>query len=162
LLHQLASLLHHSNYTTHVNQLIPAKQLIEHEANVNASSTPTRTTPLHIACSSSVVTNLDLIELLLEEGADPNAQMKLGMTPLMCTRKLAPGAAKFLLSWPTTDVNICTISEESFQITVRLAIAALSEQIARRDNPEQVQHDFLLQQWRDIEGMLVGRLAPDT
>jgi hypothetical protein len=116
------------------------------------------------------VTNLDFIELLLVEGADPNAQMelapnvqmKLGKTPLMCTRNFAPGAAKFLLNWPTTDVNICTISEESFQITVRLAIAALSEQVARCDNPEQVQHEFLLQQWRDLEGMLVGRLAPDT
>jgi hypothetical protein len=37
-----------------------------------------------------------------------------------------------------------------------------SDEIARPDNPEQVQHHFLLQQWRDIEGMLVERGAHDT
>ena len=45
------------------------------------------------------VTNLDFVELLLETGADPNAQDHLGLTPLMCTIEVAPGAAKFLLNW---------------------------------------------------------------
>jgi hypothetical protein len=83
-LHHLANLPDPFDYSTHVNQLILAKQLIEHGANVNTVSTPLDMTPLHRACSSAVVTNLDFIELLLEAGADPNAQYPKGMTPLMC------------------------------------------------------------------------------
>jgi hypothetical protein len=30
------------------------------------------------------------------------------------------------------------------------------------DNPDQVRHEFLLQQWREIEEMLVERGATDT
>jgi hypothetical protein len=37
-----------------------------------------------------------------------------------------------------------------------------SDQIARPDNTEKVQHQFLLQQWREIEEMLVERGAVDT
>jgi hypothetical protein len=66
------------------------------------------------------VTNLDFVELLLETGADPNTQDRLGLSPLMYTTELAPSAAKFLLKWPnTTDVNITPRSEESFLATVR-------------------------------------------
>jgi ankyrin repeat protein len=98
-LHQLADLAAPSDYSTHVNQLILAKQLIEHGANVNAVSCPEGKTPLHEACSSYNVTNLDFVELLLEKGANPNAQDYLGQTPLFYTIKDAPGAAKFLLNW---------------------------------------------------------------
>jgi ankyrin repeat protein len=47
-----------------VNQLILAKQLVEHGANVNAVSTPHGKRPLHKACSSGNVTNLDFVEYL--------------------------------------------------------------------------------------------------
>jgi hypothetical protein len=107
-LHDLASMADPFDYSTHENQLILAKQLIDHGANVNAVSIPLGKTPLHDACHGGVVTNLDFVELLLEEGADPNAQDHEGLTPLMCTTKFAPGAAKFLLNWPTTDANITT------------------------------------------------------
>jgi hypothetical protein len=40
---------------------------------------------LHFACYGYVVTNLDFVELLLAEGADPNSQDHLGNTSLMCT-----------------------------------------------------------------------------
>jgi hypothetical protein len=60
---------------------------------------------LHVACLADNVTNLDFLDLLLEEGADPNDQDYLGRTPLMVTTKLAPIAAKFLLYWLTTDAN---------------------------------------------------------
>jgi hypothetical protein len=105
-LHQLAYMADPSNYSTHVNQLILAKQLIERGANVNAVPIQQGKTPLHIACLAGNVTNLDYVELLLKEGADPNAKDPRGLTPLMCTPKHAPGATKFLLNWPTTDVNI--------------------------------------------------------
>jgi ankyrin repeat protein len=101
-LHRLVDLADPFDSSTQVRQLILAKQLIEHGANVNAV-TSFGTSPLHKACRGDNVTNLDFVELLLEENADPNSQDHLGMTPLMNTTKFAPGAAKFLLSWPTSN-----------------------------------------------------------
>jgi hypothetical protein len=108
------------------------------------------------------VTNLDFVELLLEKGADPNALDYLAETPLMYTIPGAPGAAKFLLNWPTTDANITTRSGASFLAVVRSTITDFSEAIAHPDYPEKVQHQFVLQQWRDIEEMLVERGCTDT
>jgi hypothetical protein len=158
-LHKLTFLADPFEYSTHVNQLILAKQLIERGANVNALTIPQGQTLLHFACSSNNVTNLDFVELLLEAGADPNAQEAMGKTPLMYTIPYAPGAAKFLLYWPTTDANITSGSGASFLVWVRDAIERISE---LPDNPEQVQDQFLLQQWREIEEMLVERGAVDT
>jgi hypothetical protein len=161
-LHDLSARLDPSDYTTHVNQLILAKQLIEHGANVNAISIPQDITPLHRACYSGVVTNLDFVELLLENGADPNAQDHIGNTPLMYTFPDAPGAAKFLLKWPTTDVNITTRSGASFLATVRSTITDFSDKVALPDSPDRVQHQFAIQQWRVIEDILVEMGATDT
>jgi ankyrin repeat protein len=148
-LHHLADLADPFDYTTHVNQLILAKQLIEHGANVNALSSRHGTSPLHSACHGDNVTNLDLVEFLLEEGADPNAQDHQGMTPVMHIVPDAPGAAKFLLSWPTTDANITQRSGESFLDRVRLTISLVQDQ-------------FQVQQWRDIEEMLIENGAAGT
>jgi hypothetical protein len=163
-LHHLASLADPSDYSTHVNQLILAKQLIEHGASVNAVSSPHGhgTLPLQRACQSATVTNLDFVELLLEKGADPNAQDHQGNTPLMYTTPFAPGAAKFLLNWPTTDTNITARFGVSFLDEVRMTITTLSEKVVLPDNPCQVQDQFQLQQWREIEVMLVERGAVDT
>jgi hypothetical protein len=156
-LHRLADLADPFDFSTHVNQLILAKQLIEYGATVNPLVGLCRMSPLHKACYSYSVTNLDFIEFLLKSGADPNAQDQHGMTPLMYPRYLAPGAAKFLLSWPTTDVNITSQAGESFPVGVRSTITTLSNQIALPNTLDQIQHQFLLQQWRDIEDMLVER-----
>jgi hypothetical protein len=161
-LHVLADLADPSDYTTHENQLILAEQLIEDGANVNAVSIPQGRTPLHNACSSDNVTNLDFVELLLEGSADSNAQDHLGLTPLMLTTPYAPGAAKFLLNWPTTDVNITTRSGASFLAWVRRTVKHFSDQIALPDVPDKIQQHFLLRQWCEIEEMLVGRDADDT
>jgi hypothetical protein len=88
----LADLADPFDYSAHINQLIRATQLIAHGADVNAVSEPHGKTPLHDACYVGVVTNLDFSELLLEKGAGPNAQDHLGLTPVMCTTKLAPGS----------------------------------------------------------------------
>jgi hypothetical protein len=157
LLHHMAFLADPSDYSTHENQLILAKQLIEHGANVNAVGIPHDFTPLHNACYGGNVTNLDYVELLLKQGADPNSQDYLGGTPLMCSVPDAPGVAKFLLNWPTTDVNMTTRSGFSFLAMVRFTVQETSDKIAHPDNPDQVQHQFLLQQWRTIEEMLVQR-----
>jgi hypothetical protein len=161
-LHDLSSLADYSDNSTHENQLIMAKQLIKHGANVNALSHLEDKTPLHYACWAMMVTNLDFIQLLLKKGADSNAQDHRGVTPLMSTNKFAPGAAKFLLNWPTTDPNITSRSGASFLARVRADVKYFSDQIARTDNPERIQHQFLLRQWREIEEMLVERGAVDT
>jgi hypothetical protein len=149
-------------YLTHVNQLILANQLMEHGANVNVLSNPQGETPLHKACYSTVVTNLDFIQLLLKEGADPNAQDHSGTTPLMCTIPDAPGAAEFLLHSYTTDANSTTQSGASFLAGVRKAVETLSDVVALPENPDKFQDQFLLRQWRNIEEMLVKRGATDT
>jgi hypothetical protein len=161
-LHHLSDLADSSDYSTHKKQLIMAKQLIEHGANVNAVPSKGET-PLHSACYSGVVTNLDFIELLLAEGADPNAKNHIGRTPLMYTIPHAPSAAKYLLNWPTTNANVTEQSGESFLFMVRTRlIPAYVEQLALPDNPEQIQFKFLLQQWTEIEEMLLERGAHDT
>jgi hypothetical protein len=149
------------DYCTHENQLILAKQLIDHGANVNAATKPLGETPLHKACSYDTVTNLDFVELLLEAGADPNAQHHRGHTPLMSALKLSPGAAKFLLNWPTTDINI-TRSGSTFLFMVRWTVKYFADEITLPDDPELVQNQFRLQQWRSIEEMLVERGAVAT
>jgi hypothetical protein len=68
----------------------------------------------------------------------------------MCTVTEAPGAAKC-----STDANI-TRSGAVFLAMVRRIVKDCSEQIALPDNLNQAQHQFLvLQQWREIEEMLV-------
>jgi hypothetical protein len=155
LLHQLACMADPRDYSTHENQLILGRQLIEHGANVNAVARPRGDTPLHFACRSGTTTNLDFIQLLLENGSDPNAQDHKGLTPLMHTLKLAPGAAKCLLEWPTTDVNIPAPSGVSFLGKVRETAAILS-------NTDLARFQFLFRQWCEIEEMLVERQAVDT
>jgi ankyrin repeat protein len=160
-LHRLAYLADPIDYSTHENQLILAKQLIEHGANVNAVSSPDGKTPLHDSCHGNAVTNLDFVEYLLEAGADPNFQDDVGATPLMCTAPDAPGAAKFLLNWPATDVNITTLSGFPFLADVRMVVEEFSDKVALPDNPDRVQHEFVLRQWRAILEMLVERGAHD-
>jgi hypothetical protein len=156
-LHHLAGLLDPRDYLTHVNQLILAEQLIKHGANVNAVSMPHGETPLHWACCADFVTNLDLVELLLVNGANPNALSHRGKTPLLISATGASGAAKFLLKWPTTNVNLIDESGESFIHTVRWIITYLTNQAQTTllDDLDQL----LLQQWRDIEKMLLERGA---
>ena len=68
-----------------------------------------------------------------------------------------PGAANFFLKWPTTDANITTRSGHSFLAVVRKTIEYFSERITLSDNPNRVQHGFLLRQWCEIEEILVER-----
>jgi hypothetical protein len=161
-LHMLADQADPSDYSTHENQVILARQLIEHGANVNAVTIPGGRTPLHNACCMLNVTNLDFVELLLEAGSDPNSQDHAGTTPLMWSTTAAPGAAKFLLNWPSTDTNITTRSGASFLAIVRQTVEYFFVNISLPDNPDRVQDQFLLQQWREIEEMLVERGAHDT
>jgi hypothetical protein len=118
---------------------------------------------LHNACHTSNATNLDIIEFLLNKGAHPNAQDSLGLTALIYTTPGAPSAAKFLLNWSTTDVNIITRSGASFLARVRESAKRFADKVAFPDSPaDRVPLRLLLQQWCEIEEMLVERGAHDT
>jgi hypothetical protein len=80
----------------------------------------------------------------------------------MYTTPDAPSAADFLLNWPTTDANNTSRSGESFLATVRETITSLSHGITFPDNPDEIKSQFLLEQWREVEEMLVERDAHDT
>jgi hypothetical protein len=56
-------------------------------------------------------------------------------------------------------VNIIDRSGFSFLAKVRGAVEYLSDQVALPDNPDRVKDQFMLQQWREIEEMLVGRVG---
>jgi hypothetical protein len=138
-LHELTDLADPSDYSTHVNQLILAKQLIEHGANVNAVSIPQGETPLHSACYTGNVTNLDFVEFLLEACADPNAQGHQGHIPLLFTIPDTPGAAKFLVNWhpmesPSKSGFVALSSIFSFKMA---------------DHPDQIRHKFLFKRWSE-------------
>jgi hypothetical protein len=81
----------------------------------------------------------------------------------MWTSPHAPGATKYLLNWPSTDVNITMLScGSSILAMVRVRstiITAYSDEIALPDNSDRIQHQFVLQQWRESEEMLVEREA---
>jgi ankyrin repeat protein len=100
-LHWIAEMNDPNKRITYSNQVFLAKQLLEHGANVNARAAKAhaRCSPLFRACHSAVATNLELIQLFLDHGADPNLPNDFGETPLMCTLTNAPGAAKFLLEY---------------------------------------------------------------
>jgi hypothetical protein len=157
-IHHLSGLADPKDHSFH----ILGQQLFRHGANLDA--TPEGRTPLHLACHSISVTNLDFIQLLLEKGANPNAQGIIEDTTLMSAVPDAPGAAKFLLEWstpPTTDIDIHIIINR-FGVTVvdmvHGAIEKFSNPDELADNPDKrVKHAFLLQQWCEIEEMLVER-----
>jgi hypothetical protein len=163
-LHHLSYQVNPHDHSFHKNQVILGQQLFRHGANANLNAYTDGRTPLHVACNSTEVTNLDFIQLLLEKGASPNAQDVDGMTPVMYTVEMAPGAAKFLLEWctpPTTDIDIHIINQLGITLSdmVHSTIDEISDHHAAPDCPDRAKDAFLLQQWREIEKMLVERLS---
>jgi hypothetical protein len=71
-------------------------------------------------------------------------------------------ASKFLLNRLATDVNVTDRSGDSFLADVKDAVKHLSDEIRDTGRPKRVQHQFSLQQWREIEEMVVERGATDT
>jgi hypothetical protein len=157
-LHQLSCQADPQGRSFHKNQVILGQQLFRHGANANLRIEGL--TPLHLACHSDAVTNLDFIQLLLEKGASPNVRDNQGMTPLMSAVPMAPGTAKFLLEWstpPTTDIHITNRAGLTLFDLVHSTIENFSAQAELHDNAERVKRAFLLEQWREIEQMLVER-----
>jgi hypothetical protein len=158
-LHHLTYEANPNDHTFHRNQVILGQQLFRHGANANLDAYKARLTPLHQACHSVSVTNLDFIQLLLEKGANPNAQDVDGMTPVMSAVPTAPGAANFLLEWstpPTTDIHNTERTGVTLLGWIHSTIEIFSNRAASHDDPnERVKDNFVLQQWREIETMLV-------
>jgi hypothetical protein len=157
----LAKVMHpDSHHTYYANQILLARQLVAYGVDVNAAQMPTCTTPLHTACCTSGVINLEFIDFLLQRGADPNARNHRGATPLMWTTRWAPGAAKALIDWPATDVNIVDQDGLSVLTLVREAMETISYTVDRPGNAcRKAEDQSRLQQWREVEEMLVKRGA---
>jgi ankyrin repeat protein len=156
ILHMLARCAHAEDVVTHRHQLILARQLIEHGANVNAVSAFYDYTPLHFACLPTTITNLGFIKFLLEHGANQNMLSTSGKTPLLLTAKVAPAAAKFLIEWPGTDVNhVAHSTGISSLALVRVCTTYFTMAVEPKNR-------FILKQWREIEAMLVEMGANDT
>jgi hypothetical protein len=144
------------------HQLILAEQIFEYGVALNDEIATQYETPLNIACNSDMVINLEFIYLLLQHGADPNARDYHGKTPLTQTIQWAPSAAKVLIEWPTTNVNIVNQSGSSMLALVREVISEIAVNVDNRDNPRRAQDAFRLEQWREVENMLVEKGASDT
>jgi hypothetical protein len=164
-LHCLIQLSDPSKENTLENQCILAKQLIEAGANVNARAQRClgKVTPLHTACSTWNCTNLDFIQLLLDNGANPNAKDSAGTTSLHYIGPNAPGAAKFLLTYSDkTDPDIHTKDGKSFLARVRSAIAEGTYIARLPHNVESKKVLFQVKQWEEVEEFLVERGALDS
>jgi ankyrin repeat protein len=107
-LHWLAEGNDPSKEHTLQNHFILAQRLIEAGANVSAraQSYLRNISPLHSACWSGNCTNLDFIQLLLDHGANPNANMSDDETPLRFTTPSAPGAPSSCLRTRTRLIPI--------------------------------------------------------
>jgi hypothetical protein len=145
-----------SDYSTHESKVMIGRQLIEHGSCTH--NTQGRT-PLYYASCSRFATNLDFIQLLLENGANPNFQDSIGQVPLMSTTMFASSGAKFLLQWPATNMNIIMNSGASFLGNVRGAVKYVSDLPYTATRTE---YQFLLNQWLEIEHKSVAREAIDT
>jgi hypothetical protein len=161
LLNSLASIMHPDGQRTcYTNQILLARQIVEYGVDANAAVMPNGTTPLHNACCSAGVTNLEFIDFLLQSGADPNVRNHKGATPLMWTIEWAPSAAKILIEWPATDVNIVDQEGVSVLTLVRKVIETISGAVDKTGNACRKAEDrFRLQQWLEVEDMLVEKGA---
>mmetsp|Transcript_13319 Transcript_13319/g.27293 ORF Transcript_13319/g.27293 Transcript_13319/m.27293 type:complete len:493 (+) Transcript_13319:196-1674(+) len=121
-------------------QVLIARQLFEHGADVNALTNAGcgNISPLHKACMSPTCTNLDLIKLYLDHGANPNLQSYGGKTPLHFTLGMAPSAARLLLTYPyeeslapTIDVNVPAEGGSRFLSGVVDTIKDMSKDLSR-------------------------------
>ncbi|CAK1546492.1 unnamed protein product [Leptosia nina] len=77
------------------------QMLLKAGASVNASSSVIGT-PLHVACSDNIINRKEMIEILLENGADPNQKVYNEDDGA----QLRPALAEYLASSMTLDVEI--------------------------------------------------------
>ena len=151
------------------NQCIIGRQLIEAGANVNLATKESKDSPLMLACSSTLCTNLDFVELLLRHGADPNQQNSSGSTALACSIQMSVPAAIFVLRFK--HENAVNVDVNVYDDKGNTVLADLRRAIGLNENAREVvattgaayplsdkvwtstdQYDILLAQFREMEG----------
>jgi hypothetical protein len=145
----------------YASQILLANQLVKFGIDVNTGISD-GSTPLHNACCSTGVINLEYIEFLLQSGTDPNAKDRSRRMSLTYTIDRAPGAAKASIEWPATDVDIVSRSRISLLVSAHMAklhFRGATESLAHERPRRAVEDQFILQQWLEVEAMLVERGA---
>ena len=148
------------DHSFHKHQVILGKQLFQDGATSNLDAWLPLGRPYALArCMPHELDDQPgFRQLLMEKGASPNVQDRNGYTPLICITFFATGAAKFLLEWspppppPTTDIDINITNQAGLT-----ALGLIRSEVHGGPINLQVKHAFFIQQWREIEKMLVER-----
>jgi ankyrin repeat protein len=113
---------------------IGAKWLLEHGANPNVVRKDERETPLHAVCRYA--TKPDLIELLLDHGADPTIRDRDGNTPYQtafaCQNRVALDCleSRGIREEPTTEMALLSACARNDEAAIRrLATPGLVEKL---------------------------------
>ena len=162
-LHWLPELANPNSSASHSNVLVLARQLLDAGADVNARAGPglDRVTPLIRACGSGVATNLDLIDLYLARGADPNLADVCGQTAAMHSMPFASAAARRLVLHPSIDLSLRVHSDinsgQSLMDMVLFCLANISN-IGLESDAEDQRH-VLQAQLEDLHALISERLS---
>ena len=162
-LHCLPELADPNSGASHSNVLVLARQLLDAGADVNARAGPGlyRVTPLMRACGSAIATNLDLIDLYLARGADPNLTDAYGQTAAMRSMPFAPAAARKLVLLPSIDLSLRVHSDrnrgQSLIDMVLFGLANISN-IGLESDAEDQRH-VLQAQLEDLHALISERLS---
>ncbi|CAL5873767.1 uncharacterized protein PFLUO_LOCUS8049 [Penicillium psychrofluorescens] len=95
-------------HAARMSSLPMARQLLDLGAPVNASDARQSISPLHIAADPNYHTDVAIVKLLIDHGAQVNAMSFTGQTPLHCTARRCDVAVARVLLENGADVNIQT------------------------------------------------------
>uniref|UniRef100_A0A6C0IJD6 Uncharacterized protein n=1 Tax=viral metagenome TaxID=1070528 RepID=A0A6C0IJD6_9ZZZZ len=83
-------------------QLEVVRLLIEYGADVNMSEKPSGNTPLHLALEMPNVNNIEIVQLLLSRGSNPNTPNNYGVTPIQLAQQIGnTDIVNIIERWPT-------------------------------------------------------------
>ena len=162
-LHWLAELADPNSSASHSSVLVLARQLLDAGADVNTRAGPglDRITPLMRACCSGVATNLDLIDLYLARGADPNLTDVYGQTAAMHSMIFASAAARRLVLHPSIDLSLRVHSgRNSGQSLIDMVLFGLANisNIGLESDAEDQRH-VLQAQLEDLHALISEHLS---
>ena len=162
-LHWLAELSDPNSSASHSSVLVLARQLLDAGSDVNTRAGPglDRITPLMRACCSGVATNLDLIDLYLARGADPNLTDVYGQTAAMHSMIFASAAARRLVLHPSIDLSLRVHSgRNSGQSLIDMVLFGLANisNIGLESDAEDQRH-VLQAQLEDLHALISERLS---
>lgn len=117
-LHWVAEMSDAFDPITNDNQVRCATILLDAGANINAPAEHLlgHVTPLHRAMHSAIYTNLQLIQLFMDRGADPNALDSDRDTPMMHTLGAAAPAALYVLEHYPDKVQTDIVNQRGWTL----------------------------------------------